>query len=127
MKKFLIALSILALPLAAVYLLPTEPAYAQATKDAICDGIGATGGNCNAKPAEDSVNNLVATIINVFSWIVGVIAVIFVIYGGFRYITSGGDSNKVSSAKNTILYAIVGLVIVALAQVIVVFVLNEVT
>ena len=98
-----------------------------ANKDAICDGIEVTGGSCAAGPAEDSVNNIVATVINIFSWIVGVVAVIFVIFGGFKYITSGGDSNKVSSAKNTILYAIVGLIIVALAQVIVVFVLNAAT
>jgi hypothetical protein len=50
-----------------------------------------------------------------------------VIIGGFRYIVSNGDSNGVSGAKNTILYAIVGLVIVLFAQVIVRFVLTRVT
>jgi hypothetical protein len=50
-----------------------------------------------------------------------------IIIGGFRYITSGGDSGSVSSAKNTVLYAIVGLIIVALAQVIVRFVLSKST
>jgi hypothetical protein len=50
-----------------------------------------------------------------------------IIYGGFRYITSGGDSNGVTAAKNTILYAIIGLIIVALAQIIVNFVLNKTT
>jgi hypothetical protein len=59
--------------------------------------------------------------------IVGVAAVIMIIIGGFRYITSSGDSASVNSAKNTILYAIIGLVIVALAQVIVRFVLNQVS
>jgi Flp pilus assembly pilin Flp len=67
----------------------------------------------------------VAFIINVFSWIIGAVSVIMIIYGGFRYITSGGDSNGVTAAKNTILYAIIGLVIVALAQIIVNFVLNK--
>ncbi len=47
-----------------------------------------------------------------------------IIINGLRFITSGGDSNAVSSAKKGILYAIVGLVIVALAQFIVRFVLN---
>ena len=64
-------------------------------------------------------------IINVISLIVGVVAVIMIIYGGFRYITSGGTSEKVTSAKNTILYGLIGLIIVALAQVIVKFVLKE--
>ena len=106
--------------------LPSPGAYAQ-TRSAVCDGIEATGGSCAADPAENSINDLIASIINIFSWIVGVVAVIFVIFGGFKYITSAGDSNKVSSAKSTIIYALVGLVIVALAQVIVVFVLNAST
>ena len=50
--------------------------------------------------------------------IVGVVAIIMIIVGGFRYITSGGDSSKVGSAKNTIIYAIIGLILVALAQII---------
>jgi uncharacterized membrane protein len=71
------------------------------------------------------VSTLLRRIINIFSWIVGVIAVIMIIVGGLKYITSGGDSSNVSSAKNTILYALVGLVIVALAQFIVRFVLGQ--
>ena len=58
--------------------------------------------------------------------VVGVIAVIMIIIGGLRYITSGGDSNNTKGAKDTILYAIIGLVVVAMAQVIVKFVLNKV-
>lgn len=72
-------------------------------------------------------NNIVATVINIFSVVVGVVSVIMIIYGGFRYITSGGESGNISSAKNTILYAIIGLVIVALAQFIVKFVLAKAT
>ena len=77
--------------------------------------------------SESSINNLVSQVINILSIVVGIVAVIMMIYGGFRYITSGGDSGNVSSAKNTILFAIVGLVVVALAQIIVKFVLNKVT
>lgn len=76
---------------------------------------------------ESKINQLVATVVNLFSVLVGVVAVIMIIVGGFRYITSGGDSGNVSSAKNTILYAIVGLVIVALSQFIVKFVLAKAT
>ncbi len=50
-----------------------------------------------------------------------------IIVGGLKYITSGGDSGNITSAKNTILYAIVGLIVVALAQIIVRFVLQRAT
>ena len=55
---------------------------------------------------------------------VGLIAVIMLIFGGVRYIISGGDQKKVTDAKNTILYAIIGLIIALLAYAIVNFVLN---
>lgn len=76
---------------------------------------------------EGSFNSLLTKIINIISVVVGVVAVIMIIIGGFRYITSGGSSEKVTAAKNTILYGLIGLIIVALAQVIVRFVLNQVT
>lgn len=77
--------------------------------------------------ATDRINRLIHTIINLLSVLVGVVAVIMIIVGGFRYITSGGSDTGVTGAKNTILYAIIGLVIVALAQILVRFVLNKVT
>jgi cytochrome bd-type quinol oxidase subunit 2 len=94
--------------------------------DQACEGA-TVGGSCNEAEASQKVNSTIATVINIFSVIVGVAAVIMIIIGGFRYITSSGDSASVNSAKNTILYAIIGLVIVALAQVIVRFVLNQVS
>jgi hypothetical protein len=87
--------------------------------------VDASNGNCLQEGSETSLSDLVRKIINILSVIVGVIAVIMIIIGGLRYITSGGDSGNVSSAKNTIIYAIVGLVIVALAQFIVRFVLSN--
>jgi len=77
--------------------------------------------------AQDRVNEIIATLVNIVSVAVGVVAVIMIIFGGFRYITSGGDSGSVTTAKNTILFAVVGLVIVALAQVVVRFVLARAT
>lgn len=77
--------------------------------------------------AGDRVNNIIKLVINIFSLVVGVISVIMIIIGGLKYITSGGDSGNVTGAKNTILYAIIGLVVVALAQVIVRFVLSRVS
>jgi hypothetical protein len=77
--------------------------------------------------ATTKINNIIHTIVNLLSAIVGVVAVIMIIVGGFRYITSGGNDTSVTSAKNTILYAIIGLVVVALAQLIVRFTLSKLT
>lgn len=90
------------------------------------DITGNTG--CTANTTGPSgLQTLLTRAVNIFSIIVGVIAVIMIIVGGLKYITSGGDSGNVSSAKNTILYAIVGLIIVALAQFIVRFILGNAT
>lgn len=82
-------------------------------------------GDCDPADAEGSVNRMITTVINIFSALVGVVAVIMIVYGGFKYITSGGDSGKISTAQQSIIYAIVGLIIVALAQIIVRFVLSQ--
>lgn len=79
------------------------------------------------KTDKSSFNEILARIINIISVIVGVVAVIMIIVGGFRYIVSGGKQESVTTAKNTILYGLIGLIIVALAQVIVRFVLKETT
>lgn len=83
--------------------------------------------NPDASGAEQTVNDIIELVINIFSLVVGVISVIMIIVGGLKYITSGGESGSVSGAKNTILYAVIGLVVVALAQVIVRFVLSRVS
>lgn len=70
---------------------------------------------------------VVTTIINVMLFIVGILSVIMLIYGGLRYVISGGNSSSVTAAKNTILYAIVGLVIALFAYAIVNFVLGAAT
>lgn len=86
------------------------------------------GSSCSSTVLTNNTGNSIAdiakTAVNILSLIVGIIAVIMIIYGGLRYITSGGDSGSVGNAKNTLIYAIIGLIIVALAQVIVHFVLN---
>ncbi len=85
----------------------------------------ATTCGIDSASASGKLTGIIKTIINIVSVIVGVVAVIMIVFGGLKYITSGGDSSNVSSAKNTIIYAIIGLVIVALAQFIVRFVLDK--
>lgn len=118
------ALAVLVAPVAVV-----SPAFAADIQGGLCTGsdiqISTSGSTCDGSADGEGLNTLLTNVVNIFSAIVGVVAVLMVIYGGFRYITSGGDQNKVASAKNTLIYAIIGLVIVALAQVIVHFVLGQ--
>lgn len=65
------------------------------------------------------------TVSNVLLFIIGAVAVIMLIIGGLKYTTSGGDQNAVQSAKNTILYAIVGIVVAILAYAAVQFVVEQ--
>lgn len=90
------------------------------------DGAAAARGE--GMPAELIGQNGVFTqITNTVLYAVGIISVVMLIYGGLRYVISGGDSKKVTDAKNTILYAIIGLIISILAFAIVNFVINAVT
>ncbi|HEX5447647.1 MAG TPA: pilin [Candidatus Saccharimonadales bacterium] len=115
----------------------TAPAFAQSPQDQINNGLctgsnlqfTSTPGACSVVGGEatSKINNIIHTIVNILTAIVGIVAVIMIIVGGLRYITSGGNDTSVTSAKNTILYAIIGLVVVALAQLIVRFTLSKLT
>ncbi len=71
------------------------------------------------------VNSTFSTITNVLLYVIGAIAVIMIVIGGLRYVLSGGDSNQISAAKNTILYAIIGIIIAILAYAIINFVIGS--
>jgi len=71
-------------------------------------------------------NSVFTTIVNVLLFLIGAISVIMLIYGGIRYTISGGNSANVTAAKNTILYAIIGLIVAFLAFAIVNWVLGAV-
>jgi uncharacterized membrane protein YuzA (DUF378 family) len=88
----------------------------------VSSGIGETSSTpCN----DNGVNGAVALAVNILSLIVGAAAVIALIWAGFKYITSGGDTNKVANAKSTLIYAIVGIAVVGLTQVLIHFVLSS--
>ncbi len=99
-------------------------------KDDVCRGVGqVTGGNDCAPAPGSSVtdaNKLVRTAIRIFQTVVGIIALVFMVIAGQRFITSNGESNKVAEARNTILYAAVGIVVVGLSEIFIQFVLNRV-
>lgn len=135
MKKLNLLLAGLVAAVAVVFMgLLVAPAYAQENDiiGGLCTGAELEfsenpTGNCDTgDDATQKINDLIRSVINLLSAIVGVIAVIMIIVGGLRYITSGGNDTSVTSAKNTILYAIIGLIIVALAQILVRFTLSKI-
>lgn len=124
-----LALSIIGLGAPAyVAAMPNTTVVADSSfKQDACNGLSSiSSADSCGNASTTSTFNIIKNVINLLSMLVGVVAVIMFIVGGFRYITSAGDSSKVSSAKNTLVYAIIGLVVVALAQAIVLFVLNKV-
>ena len=85
---------------------------------------GAQAAQCDGCPSNlFGETGVFRQITNVILYIVGILAVIMLIIGGIRYVVSGGDAKKVTDAKNTILYAIIGLVICFFAFAIVNFVI----
>jgi len=102
------------------YKRPVRDAEGNITTEAQCivngeDIWGTTMGNAD---------RLIGTIINILLYIIGILCVVFIIWGGISYTMSRGDSKKVESAKNTILYAVVGLVIALIAYALVNWVFN---
>ncbi len=95
----------------------------------LCSGsnFDLTGGTTDCNTDNQTVSDKIKKILNIFSALVGIVAVIMIIYAGFRYVTSAGSEGGVKTAKNAIIYAIIGLVVVALAQVIVHFVISNTT
>ena len=86
---------------------------------------GAEAAKCDGCPSElFGDTGVFRQVTNTVLYIVGIIAVIMLIIGGIKYVVSGGDSKKVTDAKNTVLYAIIGLVICFLAFAIVNFVIS---
>ncbi|MBQ1298635.1 hypothetical protein IIY24_02255 [Candidatus Saccharibacteria bacterium] len=86
---------------------------------------GAEAARCDGCPRDLFGNTGVfKQVTNTILYIVGIVAVLMLIIGGIKYVVSGGDSKKVTDAKNTVLYAIIGLVIAFLAYAIVNFVIS---
>ena len=120
-----------ALALAASFALPVvqpTPAFAAdcTNPTGIRDGVDcATSPENRSQPGVFEANGVFQKVTNTLLFIIGAISVIMIIFGGFKYVTSGGDSSGVTSAKNTILYAVIGLVVAMLAYAILDFVLTQ--
>lgn len=128
MKKIL-HMAVIALSLIGVFGMVTATASSTAlasTQSQVKSGVTGVGGN----ESGNSGNNVVIVIknvINILLFLVAMIAVIMIVIAGFRFVTSNGDSNTVSSAKNAIIYAVIGIVIAVMAYAIVNFILDNLT
>lgn len=113
---------------------PALPAQAQAqpgytatvqtfanAKSQVLDGVNKVNDG-NTTDLTASIKNVV----NIMLFIAGAVAVIMIIIGGIRFVVSNGDSGAVQSAKNTVLYSVIGLIVIILAYAIVNFVVTNV-
>jgi len=130
MKKLLLSFMIVAgmafgtlgVPTAVSAQSPTDSAKQQA-----CTGISGQVSGASCDGTSNDLSSIVKAVLNILSVVAGVAAVIMIIIGGMKYITSGGDAQAVSGAKRTLIYAVVGLIVVSLSQFIVFFVLKNAT
>lgn len=134
LKLALFALTLSLTSFAPAVLMPVTAHAADNIQGALCDGSQSASGDKTVSGCQQDdlgsgskLQTVARNLVNLISIIVGAISIIMIIYGGFRYITSGGDSGRVGSAKNTLIYAVIGLIIVAFAQLIVNFVLSTAT
>ena len=103
--------------------LVAAPVAVESASAQVQDGLNMTK---TADTQNTSVNTLIRNVINILLWAIGIVSVIMIIIGGFRYVTSNGDSSQVTAAKNTIMYSVIGLIIAIFAYGIVNFVVFRV-
>ena len=125
----IILIGILLIPILALGVTLLNPAVASVSAVVCPDGTTVVSGADCAYP-DDTPTCLFGpgcaftTIVNTALFLIGSIAVLMLIYGGVRYTISGGNEKSVTAAKNTILYAVVGIIVAVLAYAIVNFVLT---
>jgi hypothetical protein len=124
LKFLLLSLAAVLMLVPAVQALAAEDVFKGA-----CQAPGAQNSTaCQTKTTANPLtgpNGLITKVTKIISFIAGVAAVIMLLVSGFMFVLSDGDSGKIASARTSLIYAVVGLVIVVTAQGIVVFVLNR--
>lgn len=129
MKKLthIIASSLMVFGLVAVFAAPAL-AYDPIGNSAACESANPPDicKDLSVPDGQKAVDRTVTNVINILFYVIGIIAVIMIIIGGIKYVTSNGDSSSISSAKNTILYAVIGLVVALMAYAIVNFVIGNI-
>lgn len=82
------------------------------------------GADTTGTQGGQDVDQIIQTVVNVLFFILGAVAVIMIIWSGIRYVTSAGNATAVTSAKNTLIYSVVGLIVAMLAYAIVSFIID---
>lgn len=114
MKKLVISFLLftglmLPAPLASAAFDPTDPA---------CQGEAANSPICKAD-GEDPITGeqgIIIRVIQMLSYITGAAAVIIIIFAGIKFVLAGGDPNSIKTARNAVLYALIGLMVFAISQ-----------
>lgn len=101
------------------------PASNVGAVDALGDACAANPSSVLCKNKGDSAGDVVKTVVNVLLYVIGVISVLMIIIGGIMYVTSAGEAGRIKTAKDTILYAIIGLAVAFFAFAIVNWVLTQ--
>lgn len=122
----IIGFAMLAAPLAGMvlpagFVAAQSGAQSQGTQDIVCDKVPSPA--CE-NAGDSTVENITTAVTNVLTFLIGGISVIMTIVAGLMYAASGGNPDKTKKAKDTLLYAIVGIIVAIAAQGIVRFVLN---
>lgn len=96
----------------------------------VCSGPQSDSAYCTGKDVAGNPlfgpDGIATKLVRILSLAVGVISIFIMIYAGLRFVMSGGDSQKINQARNTILYAAIGIGIAMLSQAIVIFILKKV-
>ena len=124
MKKSIISIAIMTCAVFGASVLSTTSLPGSASAQ-VSEGINtATTSEMKGKSI-DGDKGLIKTVVNVLLWAVGILSVIMIIFSGFRYITSAGDTSKTKSAQSTLIYSVVGLIVAIMAWAIVNMVINR--
>lgn len=132
-KRYLIIASLLAFPVLAF---PAAASAVDLVPDGLCDRNAETRSSAVCRDNTNAQNNpnnnpifgpngAITAVVNILSLIVGIAAVIMIILAGLKYVTSGSNAQDVASARERIIYSLVALVVAALAQVIVRYVIGR--
>lgn len=123
LKKYIITLALFA-GVTGFAAVPAYTANAATCGDAAsCINAGVEGAGSTGTTTD--VPGLLKKIVNILLFVIGAVSVIMIVIGGIKYTTSAGDASQTKSAKDTIFYAVIGLVVAILAYAIVNFVVTN--
>lgn len=118
--------SFLVIALSFIFLSLAAPSVNAQVMDKTCTGSALNSSVCKAG-SDDPItgdNGIIMKITRVISYIIGFVAVLMIIIAGLKFVTANGNSESIASARNTIIYALIGVVIAAFSQLIVRFVIS---